>query len=93
MDEEALLIFSIGLCLGMVVIATQVGFSAELGAFIMGSVLAETTSAEKVEHLIKPVKDLFWRRVLRIGRDADRSPDHYAIQMAGADCDAADPVR
>lgn len=59
MDEEALLILSIGLCLGMVVIATQVGFSAELGAFIMGSIMAETTSAEKVERLIKPVKDLF----------------------------------
>jgi len=59
LDEEALLILSIGLCLGMVVIATQVGFSAELGAFIMGSIMAETTSAEKVDHLIKPVKDLF----------------------------------
>ena len=59
LDEETLLILSIGLCLGMVLIATQVGFSAELGAFIMGSILAETTKAEKVEHLIKPVKDLF----------------------------------
>jgi monovalent cation:H+ antiporter-2, CPA2 family len=59
LDEETLLILSIGLCLGMVVLATQAGFSAELGAFIMGSIFAETTSAEKVEHLIKPVKDLF----------------------------------
>src|SRR5690606_4585204 len=59
LDEETLLILSIGLCLGMVVLATAVGFSAELGAFIMGSILAETTRAEKVEHLIKPVKDLF----------------------------------
>ena len=59
LDEETLLILAIGLCLGMVVLATQVGFSAELGAFIMGSILAETTSAEKVEHVIKPVKDLF----------------------------------
>ncbi len=59
LDEETLLILSIGLCLGMVILATQVGFSAELGAFIMGSIIAETTSAEKVEHLIKPVKDLF----------------------------------
>jgi CPA2 family monovalent cation:H+ antiporter-2 len=59
LDEEALLILSIGLCLMMVVIATQVGFSAELGAFIMGSIMAETTSAERVEHVIKPVKDLF----------------------------------
>src|SRR6185437_13011822 len=58
-DEEALLSLSIGLCWGMVVVATQVGFSAELGAFIMGSIMAETTSAEKVEHIIKPVKDLF----------------------------------
>lgn len=59
LDEETLLILSIGLCLGMVVLATRVGFSAELGAFMMGSIIAETTSAEKVEHLIKPVKDLF----------------------------------
>ena len=59
LDDETLLVLSIALCLGMVVIATQVGFSAELGAFIMGSILAETTKAEKVEHLIKPVKDLF----------------------------------
>jgi CPA2 family monovalent cation:H+ antiporter-2 len=59
LDDENLLILSIGLCLGMVVLATQVGFSAELGAFIMGSLFAETTSAEKIEHLTKPVKDLF----------------------------------
>ena len=59
LDEETLLILALGLCLGMVVVATRAGFSAELGAFIMGSIIAETTSAEKVEHLIKPVKDLF----------------------------------
>lgn len=59
LDEETLLILSIGLCLGMVVLATQIGFSAELGAFVMGSILAETTSAERIEHLLKPVKDLF----------------------------------
>jgi len=59
LDEETLLILSLGLCLGMVVLATQIGFSAELGAFVMGSILAETTSAEKIEHLFKPVKDLF----------------------------------
>lgn len=59
MGDEILLILSLGLCLGMVVLATVVGFSAELGAFVMGSIIAETTSAEKVEHLLKPVKDLF----------------------------------
>ncbi|KAA9332729.1 cation:proton antiporter [Adhaeribacter soli] len=59
LDEETLLVLSIGLCLGMVILATQVGFSAELGAFIMGSILAETTAAEKVEHILTPVKNLF----------------------------------
>ncbi len=59
LDAETMLILSIALCLGMVVLATQVGFSAELGAFIMGSIFAETTSAEKVEHILKSVKDLF----------------------------------
>lgn len=59
LDDETLLILAIGLCLGMVIVARQSGFSAELGAFIMGSILAETTKAEKIEHLVKPVKDLF----------------------------------
>jgi len=59
MDDEGYLILSLGLCLMMVVLAVSVGFSAELGAFIMGSILAETTSAEKIEHVTKPVKDLF----------------------------------
>lgn len=59
MTDEILLISSLALCLGMVVLATVVGFSAELGAFVMGSIIAETTSAEKIEHLLKPVKDLF----------------------------------
>lgn len=59
LDDETLLILSVGLCLGMVVVATKAGFSAELGAFIMGSIIAETTSAERVERVIKSVKDLF----------------------------------
>ncbi|BAV05803.1 transporter, CPA2 family [Filimonas lacunae] len=59
LSEETLLILSLGLCLGMVVLATKVGFSPALGAFVMGSILAETTKAEKITHLVKPVKDLF----------------------------------
>jgi len=59
MNDETLLIISLGLCLGMVVLATYTGFSAALGAFIMGSILAETVEAEHIEHIIKPVKDLF----------------------------------
>ena len=53
------MIVSIGLCLGMVMIATKAGFSSALGAFVMGSILAETIDAERIEHLVKPVKDLF----------------------------------
>ncbi|QNL48822.1 cation:proton antiporter [Olivibacter sp. SDN3] len=59
MDEETVLILSIGLCFGMVLLATQVGFSAELGAFVMGSLIAETVLAEKIEHLTQPIKQFF----------------------------------
>ena len=59
MNDETVLITSIALCFGMVLLASKAGFSAALGAFIMGSILAETTHAEKIEHLLKPVKDLF----------------------------------
>lgn len=59
MNNETLLIIALGLCLGMVVLATNTGFSAALGAFIMGSILAETVEAERIEHIIQPVKDLF----------------------------------
>lgn len=59
MNEETLLIVSLALCFIMVVLATYFGFSPALGAFIMGSILAETTKAEKIEHLTKSVKNLF----------------------------------
>ncbi len=59
MNDETLLIVSVAMCLLMVYLAAQAGFSYALGAFVMGSLLAETTKAEKIEHLIKPVKDLF----------------------------------
>ena len=59
MNEETLLILSLALCFLMVVLAAYAGFSPALGAFIMGSILAETTKAEKIEHLTKSVKNLF----------------------------------
>lgn len=58
-NDETMLILSIGLCLLMVILASKAGFSPALGAFIMGSILAETMHAEHIEHLVKPVKDLF----------------------------------
>lgn len=59
MNDETMLVVSLALCLLMVILATYVGFSPALGAFIMGSILAETPQAERVEHLVKSVKDLF----------------------------------
>jgi monovalent cation:H+ antiporter-2, CPA2 family len=59
LNEESLLILSLALCFFMVWLATVAGFSSALGAFIMGSLLAETTKAERIEHLIHPLKDLF----------------------------------
>ncbi|MCO5144447.1 MAG: cation:proton antiporter [Oligoflexia bacterium] len=59
LSDETLLIVSIGFCLMMVIIASSIGFSPALGAFVMGSILAETPKRQKIEHLILPVKDLF----------------------------------
>jgi len=59
LNEETLLIISLSLCFLMVVLANYVGFSPALGAFIMGSILAETTKAEKIDQLTKSVKMLF----------------------------------
>ncbi len=59
MNEEVLLIVSLGLCCMMAVISTMVGFSSAFGAFVMGSILAETVEAHKIEKVVKPVKDLF----------------------------------
>lgn len=59
LNDETLLIVSVGLCLGMVLFASKVGFSAALGAFIMGSILAETVKARQIEHLVEPIKTFF----------------------------------
>ncbi len=58
-NEEVLLIVSLGMCCAMAVFSTQVGFSSAFGAFIMGSILAETVEAEHIEKLVEPVKNLF----------------------------------
>lgn len=58
-NNEVLLIVSLGLCCAMAVFSTEVGFSSAFGAFIMGSILAETIEAERIEKLVEPVKNLF----------------------------------
>ena len=59
MNDEMLLISSLALCFLMVLLATKVGFSPALGAFVMGSILAETRVGGKIEHLTKSIKELF----------------------------------
>ena len=59
MSEETLTVFSVGLCFMMVVLANVAGFSSALGAFIMGSILAETLEAEVIHKLTTPIKNLF----------------------------------
>lgn len=59
LNTETLLIVSMGLCLGMAVFSVYCGFSLALGAFVMGSILAGTSYAERIESVVTPVKDLF----------------------------------
>lgn len=58
-NDETLLVVSLGLCFLMAVVCTKVGFSSAFGAFVMGSILAETVEAEKIVRLVEPVKNLF----------------------------------
>lgn len=59
LNDETLLVLAIGLCFGMVIFANALGFSSALGAFVMGSILAETLQGEKIEKMIENIKNLF----------------------------------
>ncbi len=59
LNSETLLVVSMGLCLSMAVFSVYCGFSLALGAFVMGSILAGTSLAERIEKVVMPVKDLF----------------------------------
>ncbi|MEZ4750380.1 MAG: cation:proton antiporter [Bdellovibrionota bacterium] len=59
LEDETLIVLSVGLCLLLVVFATHFGYSAALGAFVMGSILAETGEHSRIETLIQPVRDVF----------------------------------
>lgn len=59
LTDELLLVFAVGLCFMMVIFSSYSGFSTALGAFVMGSILAGTSEAERIEHVVSPVKDLF----------------------------------
>lgn len=59
MTEETLLILAVGLCFGMVVLASQAGFSTALGAFVMGAILCETIEVDVIHRIVTPLKNLF----------------------------------
>ena len=59
MNDEVLLIVALGMCCFMAVLSTKMGFSSAFGAFVMGSILAETVEAKKIEKVVASVKDLF----------------------------------
>lgn len=67
LNNETLLVVSLGLCFGMAVFSVYCGFSLALGAFVMGSIIAGISYAERIEQVITPVKDLFGRRILHLG--------------------------
>ncbi len=58
-SEEVLTVISVALCLGLTVVADAFHYSTALGAFIMGSILAESSEAHRIEHVIHPIRDLF----------------------------------
>ncbi|MCH5239913.1 MAG: cation:proton antiporter [Muribaculaceae bacterium] len=59
LNDETILVVAMGLCFSMAIFSVICGFSLELGAFVMGSILAGTMFAERMEKVVKPVKDLF----------------------------------
>ena len=59
MSSETMLIVALGLCCAMAWVSSSVGFSSAFGAFVMGSILAETIEADKIIRLVEPVKNLF----------------------------------
>ena len=59
LNDETLIILALGLCLGMVLTAEEAGFSSALGAFVMGTILAETTESHRIEKMMTPLKNVF----------------------------------
>jgi CPA2 family monovalent cation:H+ antiporter-2 len=56
---ETTLIASIGICFGLSILAEHAGYSVALGAFLAGSMVAESGEAQSIEHLVRPLRDIF----------------------------------
>src|SRR5213592_4808358 len=57
--RETTLVASIGLCFGVALLAQAFGYSVALGAFIAGSLVAESGEEQQVVRLVEPVRDVF----------------------------------
>lgn len=56
---EMFVVSVVGICFAAALIASKLGFSVALGAFLVGAIIAETKQGEKVVHQIEPIKDMF----------------------------------
>jgi CPA2 family monovalent cation:H+ antiporter-2 len=57
--RETTLVASIGVCFGTALLAQSLGYSVALGAFLAGSLVAESGEEQEVERLVEPVRDMF----------------------------------
>ncbi len=80
---ETTLVATVGLCFAFAILAEHAGYSVALGAFLAGSLVAESGEAEQIEHLVAAAARHIRRRVLRLGRHDDRSQAHRGA-LAGA---------
>jgi len=57
--DETLLVTVLGLCFGLSLLASKLGFSVALGAFIMGAIMAESDDIRRIERITAPLRDMF----------------------------------
>jgi CPA2 family monovalent cation:H+ antiporter-2 len=58
-NPETTLVASIGICFAAALLALSFGYSVALGAFIAGSLVAESGHEIEIENLVRPVRDMF----------------------------------
>ncbi len=56
---ETTLVAVVGICFGFALLAEHAGYSVALGAFLSGSLVAESGEVEQIEHLVAPLRDIF----------------------------------
>jgi CPA2 family monovalent cation:H+ antiporter-2 len=56
---ETTLVASVGVCFATAYVAQEAGYSVALGAFLAGTLVAESGHAETIEDLVRPLRDVF----------------------------------